>query len=158
MVGQPNPKAAFGCMTTLVIIMVLVVFWTTGSLNPLAIYDSGSLLAKICFTVLAALLGFSLLQLFGIYVVNKSVAMRAGKPAEDVICPGCGLPLLKFVSSHGMPIACPNSDCPTPEWHNGHMCYNKGMPKATIVVPTYPCPRCRARANHDLDLFDSDHF
>ena len=155
MSNLPNPKATYGCLTTIGVVILLVVYSTTGSINPLAVYASHSLLAKITVTVLAILLGFSLLQMLSMYLMRKSVELQAGKPAEDVICRGCGNPLISYASSHGPPIVCPKCKAP---WHNGPVCYNKGMPHGNIMIPTYPCPNCRSAASHDQDLFDDEFY
>src|SRR5882724_2517821 len=125
-----TPKGTLGCLTTVAVVIVLVAYSTTGSLNPLTVFASHSLLAKISVTVLGVLLGFSLLQMLSVYLLTKSVEIQAGRPAEDVVCPGCGLPLIMYASSHGMPITCPK--CRT-QWHNGPACYNKDKPSARTV-------------------------
>jgi hypothetical protein len=153
--NKVNPKAQVGCFILLAIVILLVSYLTVKSLNPLAVYASDNILAKIIVTVLALLLTASLLQTLSVYVMRKSVEIGAGKPAEDVICPGCGHPLIDFISSHGLPLQCPNCK---KLWHNGPACYNKGMPHASITIPTYPCPHCRSAASHDQDLFDDESF
>lgn len=153
MTNQVSPKATVGCLTIIVIVILLASYLATASLNPLAVYASNSILAKIIVTVLAGLLAISLLQMLANYMLRKSVEIGTDKPAEDLICPGCGLPLIQYISSHGMPIRCPSPKCMR-WWHNGPACYNKGMPHARITIPTYLCPRCRSDAAHDRDLFD----
>lgn len=153
--SQANPKVTFGCLTAIVIVILLVSYLATASLNPLAVYASDSILAKIIVTVLAGLLAISLLQLLGLSLVSKSIEKKAHKRSDDVICPGCGLPLIQYSSSHGPPIACPKCEN---YWHNGPACYNKGMAHAMIVIATYLCPHCRSDASHDRDLFDDEGF
>lgn len=78
--SQANPKVTFGCLTAIVIVILLVSYLATASLNPLAVYASDSILAKIIVTVLAGLLAISLLQLLGLSLVSKSIEK---KPIND---------------------------------------------------------------------------
>lgn len=149
--GQANPKAAIGCLATIAIAVLIVSYHATASFNPLAVYTSGSIWAKIVVSLLAFLLATSLTQLLVGWLMRKFVEIGTHKPAEDVICPGCGLPLVQYISSHGVPIRCPKCGR---FWHNGPACYNKDMPKAKIMIPIYPCPRCRSASSGDEDLFD----
>lgn len=126
MMNQVNPKATLGCLITIVIVIFLVVYSTTASLNPLAVYMSDSILAKVVVTILAGLLAISLLQLLANYTLRKSIELGTGKPAEDLICPGCGLPLIQYMSSHGMPVKC--AKCGR-SWHSGPACFNRGLPR-----------------------------
>ena len=149
---QVNPKVTFGCLAIIAVVIFLVSFLAAGSLNPLDVYASDSILAKIIVTILAGILVISLLQMLAVYMLRKSVEIGTGKPAEDLICPGCGLQLMQYAGSHGVPIRCPTCKV---SWHDGPACYNKGMPKARITIPTYPCPHCRSAALcDDRDLFD----
>jgi hypothetical protein len=155
--NQVSPKAGVGCLAILAIVILLISFLTAGSLNPLSVYTSGSILAVIIVSVLGFLLASLLVQLIMRYLVEKYIESGAHKPAEDVICPGCGHPLIQFSGSHGMPIRCLNPRCGK-WWHNGPACYNKDMPHTTMWIPTYPCPHCRSAASHDRDLFDDEGF
>lgn len=151
--NQANPKAQVGCLVILAILIPVVSYLASSSLNPLAVYASGSILAKIITSLLAVLLAFSLLQMLFVYMVRKSVEIGAHRPAEDVICRGCGLPLLRFSSSHGAPIQCPNCK---KYWHYGPACFNKDLPPGTGLI--HFCPRCLSDAAHDRDLFDDGPF
>ncbi len=151
--SQVNPKVTFGCFTIIIIVILLVAYQTTASLNPLAVYKSDNILAKIIVSLLAVLLASSLLQMLFVYMVRKSVEMGAHRPAQDVICPGCGLPLLQFSSSHGAPFQCPNCK---KYWHYGPACYNKDLPPGTGLI--HFCPRCLSDAAQDRDLFDDGGF
>jgi hypothetical protein len=149
--GQASPKARVGCLATIGIAVLLVSYRVTASFNPFAVYASGSIWAEVVVSLLAFLAAALLMGLLTEWLMRKSVEVGAHRPAEDVICPGCGFPLIQYFSSHGVPIRCP--ECAV-FWHNGPACYNKGMPKAKIVIPTYPCPRCRSKAARNEDLFD----
>ena len=153
--NQVNPKATAGCLVVIAALLPVVSYWTVGSPNPLAVYGTKGTFAKILISVLAAWLALGLLQLFQLWLMRKMIGGMANRPAEDVICPGCGLPLLQFIGSHGMPVICPQ--CKR-FWHNGPACYNRGMPQAKVAVPLYPCPQCRAAASQDQDLFDDEAF
>ena len=153
--NQINPKARIGYLALLVVVILLISYLAAGSFNPLDVYSSGSIFAKIIVSLFLVLLAISLLQQIVSYVIRKSVEVGTGEKAEDVICPGCGFPLIQFISSHGMPIRCPKCG---EWWHNGPACYNKGMPHAKIVFPTYLCPRCRSDADHDRDLINDEDF
>ena len=142
-----------GCLTTLVVIILLVSYLTTGKLNPLSVYTSKSILAIIIVSLLTSLLIFSLGSQFFMYLIRKQVEITSHQPAENVICPGCGDPLMAYIALRGVPIVCPV--CKR-SWHNGKNCYNRGMPHETIVIPIYPCPHCRSAASHDRDLFGYD--
>lgn len=155
MSSQASSKAGVGCLAIYVIVILLVSYLAAGSLNPLAVYASDSILAKIIVSLLAVLLAISLLLRLYSYMVRKGVEIGTSKPAEDAICPGCGLPLIQFMGSHGAPIRCLKCG---KMWHNGPACYNKDMPRATIVIPTYFCPHCRSAASDDRDLFDDAGF
>jgi len=153
MSNQVSPKTTTGCLAILAIVILSISYLATSSFNPLTVYSSDSLLTKIVVSLLGILLATSLLQLFAAYMMRKYVAMGAIQPPADVICPGCGLPLIHYISSHGMPIQCPVCK---KFWHNGPACYNKNMPRPRITFPTYPCPHCREAASHDQDLFNHE--
>jgi len=153
--AQVNPKGTAGCLTVIIVAILIITVVTTGSINPLFVYTSKSLLAKIVISILSLLVATSLLSLIGSFLMNKAVEVGTGKRAEDLICPGCGLPLMQFVSSHGTPIKCPKC---LKIWHDGPACYNKDMPKPKITIPIYLCPQCRLAATQDQGLFDKDDF
>jgi hypothetical protein len=52
---KPDPKKPFGCFAVLILVILAISFFTTGSLNPLTIYESGILWAKIVATILVLL-------------------------------------------------------------------------------------------------------
>jgi ribosomal protein L37AE/L43A len=149
------PKATGGCLTIIAISLLFITYLGSGSFNPLSIYTSGSISAKIIVSFLAFLFVSLLMQILGNFFIRKSVEIGEDERAEDVICPGCGKPLIKYSSSHGLPIRCPKC---LKSWHNGPSCYNKGMSRSRIVIPTYPCPKCRSGSSEDQDLFDDDYF
>lgn len=146
--GSQITKAALTSFIVLVTLILVVTYLATSSFNPLAVYSSDSMAAKI----IVSLLGLSLCVRSALFLqmglVRIYIRATAKRPADDVICPGCGNPLVKFMGSHGMPIMCPQ--CHT-WWHNGPACYSKDLQKV-IRVPTVPCPRCRAAASgaHDF--------
>ena len=91
---KPNPKKSFGCFTVLVLSILAVSFFTTGSLNPLTVYTSGSIWVKIFVTALAVLslptflkILFSLrvvmvwLILIAFYFIGSSAL---ADPAQDI--------------------------------------------------------------------------
>jgi uncharacterized membrane protein len=150
MMSQGNTKAALTSLVVLSILILVVTYLATSSLNPLGVYSSGSTAAKIIVSLLGLLLLTGLVQLFTLALVRWQICITAKKPVDDVICPGCGLPLWAYMSSHGRPIMCPNRHCLL-WWHNGPACYSKGLQKV-ISIPTVPCPRCRSAASNVQDL------
>lgn len=154
---QINPKATFGCLALLAIVILLVSYLATRSLNPLAVYTSDNILAKIIVSAIAilllALLVTSLLQLLGLSMMRKTIERGTGKRAEDVICPGCGLPLIQYIGSHGMPKQCPQC---RKWWHNGPACYKKDLPPEAGMFSL--CRNCRSTASDNRDLFDYRDF
>jgi hypothetical protein len=161
MYSRGYQKTQIGCLVMLAIVILFTSYLATASLNPLVAYTSDNVLAKIIVIVLSVLLGISLIQIIysniALYMVRKSIQITTGKSAEDVICPGDGLPLIQFMGSHGLPVRCPNCK---KWWHNGPACYNKGMPQPGKIVafPLYPCPDCRARAANNRNIFDDEGF
>ncbi len=147
MSGQMSTKPRVGCLVALSIMMLVVSYLASSSLNPLAVYTSDSILAKIIMSLLALVLGGGLLQLLVLYFTEKAIETTTHKPALDAICPGCGLPLIQFIGSHGAPIICPRCGL----WfHNGPACFNKDLPERTGMF--HLCPRCRSAASGDEDL------
>jgi hypothetical protein len=153
--AQVSPKTTAGCLTVIVVAILVITFMTTGFINPLAVYTSNSLLTKIVVSLLLLLVATSLVSLLSNLFLNKVVEAATGKRAEDLICPGCGLPLMQYLGSHGTPIQCPKCQ---KYWHDGPACYNQGMPKPKITIPIYLCPQCRLAAAQDQGLFDKDDF
>jgi hypothetical protein len=152
---QASPKTTAGCLAVIVVAILVITFMTTGFINPLAVYASNSLLAKIVVSILALLVVTSFISLLATLLLNKVVEAGTGERAEDLVCPGCGLPLIQFMGSHGTPIRCPKC---LKTWHDGPACYNQGMPKPKITIPVYLCPHCRLAADQDQGLFDKDDF
>src|SRR6266508_3989488 len=146
MSSQGSPKGQVGCLAVVAILMVLITYWTTRSLNPIAVYASDSIVGKVAVSVLAGLMAVSVVMTIYAVLTRKMIESTAHRPAVDVICPGCGHPLLQFIGSHGPPILCPNC---RRWWHNGPACYNKYMPQSRIAFALYPCPQCRSAALHD---------
>jgi hypothetical protein len=150
MMSQVNTKAALTSLVVLSILILVVTYLATSSLNPLAVYSSSSTAAKIVVSLLGLLLLTGLVQLLSLALVRWQIRIMAKKPVDDVICPGCGLPLWAYMSSHGQPIMCLNPRCHS-WWHNGPACYSKGLQKV-ISIPTVPCPRCRSAVSNVQDL------
>src|SRR4029077_5546865 len=121
---QVSPKATAGCLVVIAFLLPVVSYSIAGSLNPLDVYGGKGTVAKIFISVLAVLLTLGLLQLVQLWLMRKVIGGMAHRPAEDVRCPGCGLPLLLYIGSHGMPVLC--HECKR-FWHNGPGCYNRGM-------------------------------
>jgi hypothetical protein len=134
-----NKKVTLGCLTCMVVAMVVVTYLASSSVNPLAVYSSESIVAKVIVSVLLLLVLTSLLQSLTVAMNRWMIRSTTGKPADDVICPGCGLPLLPYQGSHGVVIICPKCRLP---WHNGPACYSKGL-QQRVIIPTVLCPRCR---------------
>jgi hypothetical protein len=153
MTGQTTPKATAGCLVVLAIVILVMTFVTTASLNPLAVYASSSIWAKILVSLLAALLVASLIQAVFWYLLRKQIEVTTGKRADDVICPGDGLPLLQYSFSHGVPVRCPT--CGT-WWHSGPACYRKDVPRSGTGIRKYLCPHCRTDEPRERDLFDDE--
>lgn len=150
MMPQVNRKAALGCLTAMIVFMLVTTYITTSSLNPLAVYSSDSIIAKIIVSLFAVSLGATLLQLLAISLMRLQIRLTAGKPADNLVCPGCGLPLMPYISSHGQPIMCRNCGA---WWHNGPACYSKGLAQRVTVIPTTACPKCRQATSQCQDLF-----
>jgi hypothetical protein len=150
-----TPKTLVGSFVAVAVLLLLVSYLLTQSLNPLAVYASNSILAKIIVSLLLAWLALTLLSLLSVIGMRKAVAIGGGQPADDVRCPGCTLPLFQYAGSHGQPIQCIKCGI---WWHRGPACYNKGMPHAIKLIPTYPCFDCRSKGADDRDLFDEKDF
>lgn len=55
MTTKSDPKKTYGCIIVLILATFGISFFATGSINPLTIYESGSLWARIVVTILALL-------------------------------------------------------------------------------------------------------
>lgn len=148
---QISSKTATILISFYTLMILLVSYLTSGSLNPLDAYATQNVLSKILIIILSVSIFGTFLTMLFTFSMKKMITIKSGKRAEDVICPGCGLPLLQYAGSHGDPILCPVCQ---KFWHNGPVCYNKGMPRPKIALPTYPCPICRYSVSKDDDLFD----
>lgn len=154
--NQGNFRSQLGCLAILAILVLAVTYFAVASFNPLAVYGSESMLPKIVISLLGIFMAYQLVALLSSYALRKSVAMATGRPAEDAICAGCGLPLIQFAGSHGAPMPCPQ--CKR-WWHYGPACYNRDMPQTkTSHLPTYLCPHCRSDESGNRDLFDDQAF
>lgn len=151
--GREGLRKGLIALLVIVAFVIAVSLISVGSANPVQVYEYGGWISKVSVTLLALVGTALLMNLFFAYLIVRSVENISGIPAEDVICPGCGNPLLRFMGSHGIPIFCPNSECPQRVWHNGPMCYNKSMEQPRIGYPKYLCPNCRDKLNSDVDLF-----
>jgi len=88
-----NARAqAVGIVVWLVIIC-LVSYGTTGSVNPVAVYGRPGTAMKVVMSLLLLMLATQLLQL----LVSRLVSGR---------CSGCGLPLVPYAQTHGAPVRC----------------------------------------------------
>ncbi len=87
-------------------IAVAVTFWAVGSLNPISVYGGDSLTAKIIVTLMAALAVVSILVLVQVLLMRAALRASTGRNPDDLRCPGCGHPLLRFAESHGAPVVC----------------------------------------------------
>lgn len=147
----PNPRAALGCLPVILVAMVIAALITASSFNPFAVYSSDSATGKAIVSLLLGFVVLVLLQLLMWGAVRKQVSLTSHRRADDVVCPGCGNPLLTFTSAYGFPITCPKC---RRSWHNGPVCYNRDRPQPRIMVPKWECPACReAAASDDRDLF-----
>ena len=151
-----DTRAQFGCLTIVIIGAFVVTYMTTSSLNPFDVYSSDSIFAKIIVSFAIFQILLSIFMFIQIYSLRCYVRTFSGKPADDVICMGCGLPLIAYMGSHGRPIACPK--CGT-LWHNGPACYSKGLSKVVNITISIPCPKCRqAEARTETFLYDLDDW
>jgi len=150
---QPGAKSSFGCITFLLIAMVVVSYRTTKSLNPLAVYSSGGIISKILVSLIAILIGASLVQMAFAALLRTMVRIGGNaRQADDVYCPGCGLPLIKFMSAYGPPVLC--VQCKR-VWHNGPSCFNKDLPPGVGMI--HLCPIClRGGTDEQLISFEDD--
>jgi hypothetical protein len=141
-------KARGGCAIAAIVVMLVVASLTTASLNPLAVYQTDNLLAKVVVSILGALAGLWLLGILVARVsthiqvagLRKSVEVGTGRPARQAICPSCGLSVFQRMDTLGLPIVCHSCQV---AWHDGAKCYRRGMPRSSAFIPSYPCPNCR---------------
>lgn len=141
-----NPRASLGCLVVLIAVLIATAWFSVSSPNPLLVYKSGGIAAKIVISIVAVLLASTLLQLLYMTFLTWVISRSSKRPAEDVICPGCGNPLLRFISSHGVPVGCPRCER---WWHAGPVCYDKDAGDVPRILR--PCPRCRAELERDDD-------
>jgi len=120
---------------------------TAHSLNPFSVYQSHSLAGKIVVSAAVFFVAVGLLGLLQYWAGVTFITRTAKKRASDVICPGCGLALLRFAAVYGQPTLCPV--CKS-WWHRGPNCYKKGAADRLIVMG---CPICRAATRGDADSF-----
>lgn len=151
---QKQVKTLVGCSVVFLISILWITYVVTSSLNPFTVFASKNVFAKIIVALLILLIGSGILQLLTSSLMRWSVGRTAHRPAEDVICPGCGLPLIQFVGSHGTPIPCPKCRI---LWHDGPACYRKDLQQKMTMFPMPPCPKCRATASYDEDLFSEEN-
>lgn len=146
-----SPKQPLGCMAVMLVAVFAISYGSTRSLNPVTVYTSGGILAKIFVSLLALFIIGIAMQLIGYLSMRAVIARTSHKAADDVICPGCGHALVPFISSHGAPIRCPL--CRT-WWHNGPACFHRDSPGKQRMIR--PCPNCVLAASGDRDLFEAD--
>lgn len=140
---MPFIKYYIGCSIFLVITSLITVFAVTfsitSSLNPLSIYDSGNLAAIIAVSLCEILLIVVGLYWLAMKFYLWSLSRMIGERVEDAICPGCGLPALQYVSSHGQIRVCPSCH---KIWHSGRQCWRKD---SSIASFSEICPFCREK-------------
>ena len=137
MYAQATPKRFLGCLTAMAVLALLLSFAFVRSFNPWRVYTSGGLGAKIVMTVIALYFAFVLMQFLSLSMTRIFIAKAANRPADDLVCPGCGKPLMAFAGVYRMPTPCPL--CRT-WWHGGPACYDKGRPPGPRFLS--PCPSC----------------
>lgn len=147
-------KQSAGCLTVLFILLVIVSLFASGSLNPLAVYSSQSLLAKVIVSLAGTMFLLGAIAMFVTllqwWMLSVAIQKTTGQRAQDVRCPGCGNPLIKFVSAYGPPMCCPNC---RHWWHNGPNCYRKGDNRGLLAV----CPNCvEQRRPNEFDQMSSN--
>ncbi|HKC62646.1 MAG TPA: hypothetical protein VKB86_03365 [Pyrinomonadaceae bacterium] len=150
--GQRNAtnKARWGCFILILVAIMMVVYLVTASLNPLAVYRTSNILAKVIVSILAGLLALLFLQMFSQnfvnYIMRKSVERGTSRSADQAICSSCGLSVFLNKDTLGLPIVCHTCHV---AWHDGPECYRKGMPLSNAMLPPYPCPNCRSSIQFD---------
>lgn len=148
MIGNPSAGPKLGCLVALVVLILAASYLSVSSLNPLDVYISDSIIAKSAVSVFGALLALGAIQYVLGTLLRGWIRRSSGKPAEDVRCPGCELPLLPYVSSHGIPVICPS--CKR-FWHVN--CYRKEWPPDRRLPPPM-CPECQAGRGQDDPFVD----
>lgn len=146
---RTNLKGSLGCLTVMVVLLLVTAYVATGRLNPIAVFSAKGIFGKVVVSVSLVVIGAVLLQAFAQFFLRFQIRLTSGKSADDLICLGCGQPLMPFISSHGLPIYCPQ--CRT-WWHNGLACYSKGL-EHQLSVPTVPCPTCRKKYSQSMGFF-----
>jgi hypothetical protein len=142
-------KAVMGCLGVLTVGLLLVTYLSTSSLNPVGVFSSRSLTAKIVVALLGLLIASALLRWVSLHLFRQTLRVMTGKPAGDVLCHACGLPLMQYAGSHGFPMPCPRCR----QWyHMGPACYAKGLGQRSPPLGL-PCPRCRTVVASDRELF-----
>jgi hypothetical protein len=83
--------------------------YLTGSMNPLAAYRSGSIVAQVLVTILLWEAAFVAVRLgFARRLVASARRAAGGEGASvgDARCYECSLYLVRYVGSHGKPVRC----------------------------------------------------
>lgn len=113
-----------------VVFAILVSYLAVGSLNPLAVFATNNLIAKI----LVGILGASL-------VLNVLGVLALGLVPEDAVCgdPDCGKSVRAYMLVYGGFMVCPI--CHT--WYHG-TCWKRN----------HGCAACQARAAQRYTQFD----
>jgi len=133
-----------GCTIILVIVILVVCYTSTGSLNPLDVYTQGSTAAKVAVSVIAVVASLGFLQALLVAGVRGNIRKTTGMPPDNVRCEGCHNPLLAFTGIHGQPIICPNCN----KWWHRRCFYGAG---GTLLGG---CPDCQKKESWD-DAFAS---
>ena len=91
---QISSRIAAIAISFYTMLILLISYLTSGSLNPLDAFATQNILIKILIIIFTTAIFFTFLALLSTFSVKKMITIKSGKRAEDVICPGCGLPLL----------------------------------------------------------------
>jgi hypothetical protein len=141
MYAKATPRYFLGCLTALAVAAALLSWLFVSSFNPWRVYTTDGIAGKIVVTVLAIMFAGMLLQFVALSITRAVVSKTANRPADDLICIGCGQPLMAFAGAFGPPYPCPSC---RRWWHAGPNCYDKGRPPGPRLMSM--CPRCRAAA------------
>ena len=113
----------FGCLFVLAVIGLVVAYKSTGSLNPMEVYQTGGLAAKIVVSALAAFVAIAFAAIMFNLIAQAMIVAQIrlsliGKDVDpkDLNCPSSkvcmGKNLLKFMGPYGFPVQC----LPGREW------------------------------------------
>lgn len=95
----------------LTIVGLATSYLSVSSLNPVDVYRGGGTGAKVFISIVAVMFGTTLVKSLFLSAFAGFLRIKAGQPAKDITCPGCGRNLLAYTSQAGDPIPCPRSNC-----------------------------------------------